>query len=172
MNNTLTGFEIEVLDRFIPTQTFDELSGLKLAIHEYLQREKQHFIDNGSIGADQDYQSLSTRTVWNISQFLLKNEFHIAREGGKFVITEKGKHLKAVGSVGQYAVWEKEHNARLISDIRAIQQKGYVESNQPTPAEIAHHPMDEEKKSNLLYYVLIIIAIIVFCIVGKYHKFD
>ena len=172
MNNTLTSFETEVLDPFIPTHYFDELSGLKVAINEYLQTEKQHLIDGGAVTAEQDYQSLSTRTVWDISQFLLKNEFHVGREGGKFVITEKGKHLKTIGSIDKYAVWEKEHNAKLISDIRTIQQKGYLESGQPTPAELSHHPMDEERKGNMVYYVLIIIAIIVFCIIGKYHKFD
>ncbi len=172
MNNTLTRLEIEVLDRFIPTHYFDELNGLKVAIHEYLQTEKQHFIETAAVTAEQDYQSLSARTVLDISQFLLKNEFHVGREGGKFVITEKGKHLKTVGSLSEYALWEKEHKAKLISDIRTIQQKGYLESTQPTHAELSHHPMDEERKSNLVYYILIIIAIIVFCIIGKYHKFD
>ena len=172
MNITLTGFEIDVLDKFIPTHAFDELGGLKVAIHDYLQAEKQHFIDSGAIGADQDYQSVSARTVWNISQFLLKNEFHVGREGGKFVITEKGKHLKMQGSVGKYATWDKEHSAKLIADIRTIQQKGYLESEQLTPAELKPQAMDEEKKSNLVYYILIIIAIIVFCFIGKYHKFD
>ena len=172
MTNTLTGFETQVLDRFIPTGTFDELGGLKIAIYDYLQTERQHFIDSGAIAADQDYQSLSTRTERNLSQFLLKNEFHIGREGGKFVITEKGKHLKALGSVERYTVWEKEHKAKLIDDMRTIQKKGYLESDQLTPAQLKPPAIDDERKSNLLYYILIIVAILVFCFIGKYHKFD
>ena len=171
MQLSLSGFETDLLDKFIHTQTFDELTDLQMALNETLNGEKDRLITEG-VTNDTDFNSFVDRTTENITQYLVDHEFFHPREGGVYFLTDKGKHLKAQGSMNKYEEWEKIRDKQLVEDIHAIQTKGYLDREQPTPAELAPPPVDNEKKSYLIYYILIIVALIAFYLVGKYHKFN
>ena len=172
MKLSLTPFEIEVLDMFVPTHAFDDLNSLGIAMYGYLEKEKPELLKRAIINADSDFQPFAVQTSKNIAQFLTENEFHVSRDGVGYILTEKGRHLKLQGSLEKYMEWERVHGAKLLADMHTIQQRGYLDSDQPTPAELKPTAIDPEKRSNIIYYILIIVAIVVFCLIGKYHKFD
>ncbi len=169
---TLTSFETEVLDKFIPTHAFNDFNSLNVAMFEYLEKEKMMLLEHGIVATDGDFHPFAVQTTKNITGFLAANEFHVSRAGVGFILTEKGKHLKLQGSLAHYIEWEKVHGAKLLEDMHTIQKRGYLDSDQPTPADLRPPTLDEEKKRNIWVYILIIVAIIVFCYIGKYHKFN
>ena len=170
MQVILSGFETDILNKFVHTDTFSELNDLQEALYDNLNADKDAIIASG-VTNGMDFNLFASQTVDRIIQFLLGHEFYHSREGGVYFLTEKGKHLKAQGSLQKYQVWEKERDNILIEEMHTIQKKGYLEREQPLPAELTPQRVDEEKKSNFLYYILIIVAIIVACAIGKYHKF-
>ena len=52
MNNTLSGFETDLLNKYIHTQTFDELSDVQIALNENLNEQKNSLIRNGQTSED------------------------------------------------------------------------------------------------------------------------
>ena len=171
MINSLSRFETDLLNKYIHTQTFDELSDLQVAMNESMIDQKERLIGNGETD-EPGFDRFVSRTIDNISNFLINNEFFHAREGGVYFLTEKGKHLKAQETLHNYVEWEKVRDQQLINDMHAIQSKGYLNREQPTHADLAPPVVDQEKKSNWIYYILIIVAIIAFYLIGRYHKFS
>jgi len=171
MDISLSSFETDLLNRYIHTQTFDELSDLQVAMNEYLNDQKDSLIGDGDTN-DPGFHSFVSRTIGNISDFLIKNQFFHAREGGVYFLTEKGKHLKAQGTLHDYVDWEKVRDKQLIDEMHTIQSKGYLDRDQPTHSNLTSRTVDNERKSNWVYYLLIIAALIAFYLIGKYHKFS
>jgi len=60
----------------------------------------------------------------------------------------------------------------LLNEMHTIERTGYLDREQPTPAELHPHKISEERKSYLVYYLLIIVALAAFYFIGKYHKFN
>ena len=170
MQISLTPFETDLLNTFVHTQTFSELTDLQMALNGSLNEQKEHLILSGKTTGT-DFNSFVTHTTSDITNFLVDHEFFHAREGGVYFLTGKGKHLKLQGSLQKYLDWEKVRDQELVDEMHTIQSKGYLEREQPTHAELAPVPVDEERKSNLVYYILIVVALIAFYLIGKYHKF-
>ena len=169
MQISLSGFEIDLLNKYVHTQTFIELSDLQIAMNEYLNDEKDNLISSGQT-TETGFNTFVTTTTRNISRFLMDHEFFHAREGGVYFLTEKGKHLHAQGSLQKYLDWEKVRDQELLDDMHTIQSKGYLDREQPKPAELAPEPVDAERKSNLLYYIIIVAVLVGLYFYGKYHK--
>ena len=166
---SLTPFETDLLNKFVHTQTFDELSDLQMAMNEQLNEDKQTLISNGQTN-EADFNSFVTHTTGHITEFLVGHEFYHAREGDVYFLTEKGKHLKARGSFQKYLDWEKVRDQELLDEMHTIQSKGYLEREQPTPAELAPPPIDEERKSNLVYYIIILVLLFILYLVGRNYQ--
>ena len=171
MTVTLIDFEIEVLNRFVPTQTLGDMHALKAAMHSYIREHKDEIIKAGR-NSEAEFDTFTNRTVDNIASFLLHNVFFHDRDGQVFILTEKGRHLREQGSLQKYLAWEEERNIVLINEMHLIEKTGYLKREQPTKAELREHPVSEERKSYLVYYVLIIVALAAFYFIGKYHKFN
>ena len=171
MNVTLTDFEISVLDKFIWTQTYENLNSLKVAMRNYIREQKDNIISSGKT-TEPLFESFTNTSVDHIARFLLENDFFHDRDGQVFILTEKGTHLRQQGSLEKYIAWEKERNAVLIEEMHTIEKVGYLDREQPTATELAAQRMSNERKSYLVYYVLIIVALAAFYLIGKYHKFN
>ena len=171
MDISLSRFEIDLPNKYIHTQTFDELSDLQVAMNESMNDQKERLVGDGETD-EPGLDRFVSHTIGNISDFLINNEFFHAREGGVYFLTEKGKHLKAQGTLHNYVEWEKARDQQLIDEMHTIQSKGYLNREQPTHADLAPPVVDNEKKRNWIYYLLIVAALIAFYLIGKYHKFS
>ncbi len=171
MTVTLTDFEIDLLNRYIPMQTFNDLGAMRVTMRNQMRECKNEIISAGET-TEAEFETFTNRSVDHIDKFLMQYGFFHDRDGQVFALTEKGKHLKQQGTVQKYVAWEKDRNAVLIDEMHTIEKQGYLKREQPTPAELGTHHMSQERKSHLIYYVLIIIAIAAFFFIGKYHKFN
>lgn len=169
MQISLSGFEIDLLNKYIHTQTFSELTDLQIILNESLNEQREQLIRSGQTN-ENDFNSFVTHTTGNITNFLVTHGFFHDRDGGVFFLTERGKHLRAQGSLQKYLDWEKERDQELVDEMHTIQSKGYLEREQPTHADLAPPLIDEEKKSNLVYYILILVLLALLYMVGRYYK--
>jgi hypothetical protein len=147
MEIPLSSFEIEVLNRVIPTQTFSDPARLKFALLDIVEEDKAHLIRSGIVN-EQEFKFLKIQTAKNIVQFLRSQEFFYEREGGVFFLTEKVKHLRQQGTLQKYYEWElsdRGENARILHE---IETRGYLNKDQD-PAE---HENDNWKKLDTLDY--------------------
>ena len=168
MEISLSRFETDLLNKYIHTQTFDELSDLQVTMNESLNAQKERLIGDGETD-EVAFNSFASRTIANITDFLVSNQFYHAREGGVYFLTDKGKHLKAQRTLHDYVEWEKIRDKELVDEMHVIQSKGYLDREQPKHADLAPPLIDNEKKSNWIYYLLIILAIVAFYLIGKHR---
>jgi hypothetical protein len=144
----LSPFEIEILNRFIPTQTFSNPAGITMAVRNLLVENREVLRNQGV--TDQDFGTLLAKTGHNIFTFLRTNEFYYERDGGIYYITEKGKQLHKQGSFEKYMEWREQVRAKNIREMQAIQEKGYVPENQPKEVEKSF----EQKKKKFGFFTL------------------
>jgi predicted transcriptional regulator len=140
MSAALSNFETEVLNKLIPTQTFGNPSDLKKAIRNILDQNREVLRTQGV--TDLDFKLLQAQTGQNIFEFLRSREFYFEREGGVFYLTDKGKQLRAQGSLEKYMEWREQLRIKNMHEMSAIREKGYIEN---TPAA-GKEPEPKKKK--------------------------
>lgn len=175
MNIPLTEFEIEVLNKVIPTQRLNNPGGLPLVLRTLIEEDKEKLMANGM--SENDFRTLQSQTAKNIFHFLRSNEFYYEREGGVFFLTDRGKQLQKQRTIQNYIKWAEERGMKNIAELHTIEQKGYLEKDQhfvvdkknnkrPHFTEDAKKPegkkqaVKSEKKSLLIPIITIIILVI------------
>lgn len=172
MKIPLTDFEIGLLNKVIHTHTFGEFDSLEIDLYKLIDQEKDNLVNSGKVNTN-DFASFKAQVVNNINQFLLRNEFIAAREGGVYFLTEKGQFLQKQGTLQKYLDWELKREDQLITDLHTIETQGYLEKDQSFKHEKQHSPetvIAEDKKRNFGWYLFIIIIIIALAAIGKSHK--
>src|SRR5580700_940618 len=128
MESGLTDFEIEILNRIIPTQTLSNPGGLKMAIRNMLVDKRETLSSQGV--TEQDFNLLLGQTGNNIFSFLSDNKFYYKSDAGVVHLTEKGKNLRIQGSVEKYMEWQQQQRIKNASEMNEIQNKGYIAEKQ------------------------------------------
>jgi hypothetical protein len=160
----LNNFETEVLNKILPTGTFANPPALQVALRTIINEMKEHLLSTGI--SEQEYNKLAVQTPKIIFQFLRDNEFYYEREGGVFYITEKGKQLRAQGTLEKYIAWREQQHLELKSEMKENEERGYTDKALKEKNEMKL----QEKKKRSLVPVFILLAIIVILIVAHFLK--
>lgn len=128
MEITLTSFEIEILDKVIPTQKLNAPDKLKLVLQALVNDEKDRVMASGNFD-ENSFRNLQIQVSKNIIDFLKTNDFYFEKELGTFP-TEKLRRLIQQGSLAKYIEW-KQLNAQVTAqDINAISARGFLDRKQ------------------------------------------
>ncbi len=147
MEIPLTGFEAEILNKAIPTQTLSKPEHLQLELIGIADNEKSNLMKSEQIN-EQDFNKLKIQAVKNIIQFLVSNGFFYVNDSGAFFITEKLRHLRQQGSIQKYFEWEIQAQKNAAEILHTIETRGYL--NEDQDPEI--HPDNSWKELNSLDY--------------------
>jgi hypothetical protein len=150
MEIPLSHFEIEVLNKVIPTQTLSNPEHLQFALRDLVEAEREEIITRG-IAGQYEFKVLQTQTAKNIFQFLRANEFFYEGAGGVFFLTEKIKHLRQQGTIEKYSEWEASDMKKNETVLHTIETRGYLNRDQD-PEE--HKDNNWKKLDTLDYPVL------------------
>ena len=129
MEIPLTSFEIQILDKIIPTQTLSDPQSLQFNLHNLINQDKDRIMQSEHI-SEQEFKVLQAQTAKNIFQFLRANDFFYEREGGLFFLTEKIKYLRQQGSIEKYHEWEQVNALKKADELRIIESRGYLDKDQ------------------------------------------
>lgn len=163
----LTEFEYAILDKIIPTQTFEDPLAIKTALRRLVDEQRETLIAQG-IATDENFKAFHNATADNIWHFLRRNAFFAEREGGVFFLTEKGKQLRQQKSLQNYIDW-REQQTKIDADVmRRTREQGYLEEKQ-TSVKVE----EVERKSNRMGIIAasIIILVVIAILLHKYGIF-
>ncbi len=167
----LPEFEINILNKVIPTRTFGIYEELKLALHQHVDSQKEELIRSGEIAAN-EYSYHKTHVVNNMIDFLVRNGFYGIREGNVYFMTEKGKQLQKQKSLQKYVEWKMEADSNAVAEMHTIERQGFLEKDQTYKKEREERTpiVEDDTKKNFGMYVIILIVLIIIAAIGKSNK--
>ncbi len=167
MSAPLNEFQTQILNRILPTQTFADPAALPTALRKIIEEQKEQITMRGM--SEYDFNTLQRETPRIIFQWLRDNEFYYEREGGVYYITDRGKQLRAQGTLEKYIEWMSQRHNVLNEEMKINETRGYTDEaiKARNSVKIQQH---EEKKKKTLYPAIIILAVIIIALVAKYMK--
>ena len=164
MSAPLNEFQTQILNRILPTQTFADPTALPAALRRIIEEQKEQITMRGM--SDQEFNTLYKETPKIIFQWLRDNEFYYEREGGVYYITDRGKQLRAQGTLEKYIEWMSQRRTVLNEDMKTNETRGYTDEAIKARNSIK---IQQEKKRNM-FPVYIALAVIVIIFVVWYLK--
>jgi hypothetical protein len=178
MNIPLTDFEIEILNKVVPTQTLSNPASLPLVLRGIIDEEKEKLMATGM--SDNDFRLLQSQASKNIFHFLRENEFYYEREGGVFYLTDKGKHLQKQKTIQNYVSWIEKRAAVNLAELHTIEERGYLDKDQHIVVDKKnnvrkfHEKKKEEPKPKFrqtkLFPIVVIVVLVIAGLIAHYFK--
>lgn len=161
----LSSLESKMLGKVIPSQSLGSEEMLRKKLKELMAADKEEIMAQQPL-SEMEWKQLQNRTIENVFGFLVVNEFLKAREGEVYYLTEKGKNLRAHGSVEAYLEWADKKRHTDHAETVETMNTGYIKSKQSVVEKAAPPPV----RTKLVPIIGVLILVILALAVAHHYK--